>query len=228
MLSVTTGMAEGATVTSESAAGEGRLNDEYSKHYVKQAKIEGKFPAYHDVSGASDAPPSGSAYYFNGAFHQWLQEKFGLESYAQFWFRVVNGKNLTISGAFKDSFGIKLSQAWKQFEADYEVPAVAANPVAAGAVQDFFEPQALSYSLKNEAGSMYESLTSGGFAESGAAQRLVWLEASTGRVFLAEAGAQNSAMTVYKKLFTLRDCTNVRLSNDGRYLAAAYISGNSG
>lgn len=228
MLSVTTGMAEGATVTSESAAGEGRLNDEYSKHYVKQAKIEGKFPAYHDVSGASDAPPSGSAYYFNGAFHQWLQEKFGLESYAQFWFRVVNGKNLTISGAFKDSFGIKLSQAWKQFEADYEVPAVAANPVEAGAVQDFFEPQALSYSLKNEAGSMYESLTSAGFAESGAAQRLVWLEASTGRVFLAEAGAQNSAKTVYKKLFTLRDCTNVRLSNDGRYLAAAYISGNYG
>lgn len=228
MLSVTTGMAEGATVTSESAAGEGRLNDEYSKHYVKQAKIEGKFPAYHDVSGASDAPPNGSAYYFNGAFHQWLQEKFGLESYAQFWFRVVNGKNLTISGTFKDSFGIKLSQAWKQFEADYEVPAVVVNPVEAGVVQDFFEPQALSYSLKNEAGSMYESLTSAGFGESGSAQRLVWLEASTGRVFLAETGAQNSAKTVYKKLFTLRDCTNVRLSNDGRYLAAAYISGNSG
>jgi hypothetical protein len=37
MLTVTTGMAEGATVASESAAGEGRLNDEYAKHYVKQA-----------------------------------------------------------------------------------------------------------------------------------------------------------------------------------------------
>ena len=54
MLTVTTGMAEGATVTSESASGEGRLNDEYSKHYVKQAKIENQFPSYHDVSGASD------------------------------------------------------------------------------------------------------------------------------------------------------------------------------
>ena len=69
MLSVTTGMAEGATVTSESAAGEGRLNDEYSKHFVKQAKIEGKFPSYHDVSGASDVAPGGAPYYFNGAFH---------------------------------------------------------------------------------------------------------------------------------------------------------------
>lgn len=231
MLAVTTGMAEGATVTSESAAGEGRLNDEYAKHFVKQAKIEGKFPSYHDVSGSSDVPPSGSAYYFNGAFHQWLQEKFGLESYANFWFHIVNGKNLTISGAFKEIFGIKLSQAWKQFEADYEVPemaAAAANPVEAGLVQDFFEPAALNYTNKNEAGSMYESLTTGGFAESGDAQRLAWLEASTGRVYLAESGAQNSAKTVYKKLFTLRDCTHVRLSNDGRFLAAGYISGNSG
>ena len=122
MVTVTTGMAEGATVTSESAAGEGRLNDEYAKHYVKQAKIEGKFPSYHDVSGASDVSPSGSPYYFNGAFHGWLQEKYGLSAYADFWYRVVNGKSLTIAGAFKKSFGIKLSTAWKQFMADYYVP----------------------------------------------------------------------------------------------------------
>ena len=56
MLSVTTGMAEGATVAYESSTGEGegRLNDEYAMHSVKQAKIENKFPAYHDVSGAAD------------------------------------------------------------------------------------------------------------------------------------------------------------------------------
>ena len=228
MISVTTGMAEGATVTSESAAGEGRLNDEFAKHFVKQAKIEGKFPSYHDVSGASDTAPDGAAYYFNGAFHQWLQERFGMEPYAQFWYRVVNGKNITISGAFKDSFGIKLREAWKQFEKDYEVPELAANPVKAGLVEDFFEPKALSYSLKNEAGSMYESLTSSGFTETASAQRLAWLEASTGRVYLAEAGAQNSSKTGFRKLFTLRGCTSVRLSNDGRFLAAGYINGNSG
>ena len=101
MLSVTSGMAEGATVTSESAAGEGRLNDEYAKHYVKQAKIEGKFPSYHDVSGASDVSPSGAPSYFNGAFHDWLQKKYGMDAYVEFWYRVVNGKNITISGAFK-------------------------------------------------------------------------------------------------------------------------------
>ena len=94
MLSVTTGMAEGATVTSESAAGEGRLNDEYAKHYVKQAKIEDKFPNYHDVSGAADIQPGGAPYFFNGAFHQWLQDSYGLDAYADFWWRVVNGKNL--------------------------------------------------------------------------------------------------------------------------------------
>ena len=43
MLSVTTGMAEGATLTSESAAGEGRLNDEYAKHYVSRQKSKVSF-----------------------------------------------------------------------------------------------------------------------------------------------------------------------------------------
>ena len=227
MLSVTTGMAEGATVTSESTAGEGRLNDEYAKHFVKQAKIEGKFPSYHDVSGASDVAPGGAPYYFNGAFHYWLQEKFGMEPYSQFWFRIVNGKNLTVAGAFRESFGLKLSEAWKQFEADYEIPSVAANPVEAGVVQDFFEPETLSYSRKNDAGSKYESLSTGGFDGAEGAKRLVWLDGSTGRVFLAKSETQNDLKLTYRKLFTLRDITTVRLSNDGRFVAAGYISGNS-
>ena len=56
-LFVTSGLAEGATVTSESSYGEGRLNDEYALHIVKQAKLEGKFPFYSDVQGTSDKYP---------------------------------------------------------------------------------------------------------------------------------------------------------------------------
>ena len=56
-LTVTRGMAEGAAVASESITGEGRLNSEFSKHVIKQAKIEGQFPYYSDVQGASDKYP---------------------------------------------------------------------------------------------------------------------------------------------------------------------------
>ncbi len=239
MISVTTGMAEGATLTSESASGEGRLNDEYAKHYVKQAKLENQFPAYHDVSGSSDISPSGAAYYFNGAFHQWLQNNYGLESYSEFWYRVVNGKNITIAGAFKNSFGIKLQEAWLQFQNDYEVPDIPANPVSAGIAQDFFEPEGSDYSRMNDAGSLYGSLTT-------SAHRLVWLDRFGGRVFTlnSKASPGSPAHTpssstdsksrtttpkspAFRELFCFTGLTGVRLSNDGRFLAASYLSENS-
>jgi hypothetical protein len=233
MLSVTTGMAEGATVTSESAAGEGRLNDEYAKHYVKQAKIEGKFPSYHDVSGSSDVMPGGAPYYFNGAFHGWLQDKYGMESYAEFWYRVVNGKNFTISGAFKKAFGLKLKEAWKLFAADYEVPSLQANPVQAGLVQDFFEPDENDYSEKNNAGSVYESLSA---AVSAAGNKLIWMDRYGGRVFLREGDSaeqgdrdsdHDSDHDSDRQLFSLRGLTEVSLSSDGRFVAAGFMSDNS-
>ena len=232
MLSVTTGMAEGATVTSESAAGEGRLNDEFAKHYVKQAKIEDKFPSYHDVSGAADNTPGGAPYFFNGAFHQWLQDNYGMAAYAEFWYRVVNGKNITVAGAFKKSFGIKLRAAWKAFVDDYEVPSQAleaANPVSAGLAQDFFEPESDDYSERNDAGSIYGSLTSAG-------GRLVWLDRYGSRVFAAEStgrGAETPgsikgpSSPVPRLLFSQQGLSGVRLSNDGRFLAISYLSGNA-
>lgn len=213
MLSVTTGMAEGATVSGESASGEGRLNNEYTKHYVKQAKIEDKFPSYHDVSGSADVQPSGAPYYFNGAFHAWLQEKYGLEAYAKFWYRVVNGKNFTIAGAFKKAFGVKLKKAWKEFEKEYEVPAVAANPVEAGEAKDFFEADADDYSHLNKTGSVYNSLTAAG-------GRIAWIDSYGGRVYSALEGEKP------KHIFSQRGISDIKLSNDGRFLAISYISKN--
>jgi len=211
MLAVTTGMAEGATVVSESTSGEGRLNDEYAKHYVKQAKIEGQFPSYHDVSGASDVSPGGAPYYFNGAFHDWLQKKYGMEAYVEFWYRVVNGKNITITGAFKKSFGVKLKKAWKAFAEDYEVPELAANPVKSGEVLDFFQPELKDYSELNKAGSLYGSLNAGG-------NRLIWTDRFGGRVFLQEGEAKA------REIFSMRGLTGARLSSDGRFIAASYLS----
>lgn len=225
MFAVTTGMAEGATLTSESAAGEGRLNDEYAKHYVKQAKIEDKFPSYHDVSGASDGRPSGAPYFFNGAFHQWLQNEYGMEAYADFWYRIVNGKNLTVSGAFKKAFGVKLKTAWYDFETHYQVPDIPDDPVRAGLAQDFFQPDSSAYSQLNDSGSLYNSLTSAG-------GRLVWMDLLGGRVFAADAGAgtvtdDNNEAPVFHHVFSQRGLSSVRLSNDGRFLAVNYISINS-
>lgn len=129
LLTITTAWAEGATVSIESQNGEGRVNDEYALQMVKQAKIEGNFPKYSSVQGAIDVYPSTTeSYMFGGAFNAWLQNKYGMEKYAEFWYRCVNFKSITYFSCFKKVYGIKIKDVWKEFYDSIEVPEVCANP----------------------------------------------------------------------------------------------------
>ena len=213
-ITVTNGMAEGATVSYESSKGEGRLNDGYALQQIRQAKIEGKFPAYSDVKGASDAYPRNSFYYFNGAFAEYLQRTYGMQKYAEFWYRCINIEHIsdfTAGGAFKKTYGIKIKKAWKQFQEDLYVPEVAAaEPVAAGQALDFFEPQKAKLSIKNKAGSLYSNLCVGGDV-------LVFVDESCDTVYSYKNGK-------IKKLFTRDYLDSVKLSHDGRFLTVGYYT----
>ena len=219
---ISPGMAEGATVTSESASGEGRLNNEFAKHIVKQAKIENNFPSYYDVTGASDKYPVGSYYYFNGAFHQWLQEKYGLQKYAQFWYRLVNLKSLTVGIAFKKVYGIHLTTAWDNFIQDYQVPDISANLLDSGVVQDFFNSQNTFFSDVNNSGAHFVSLTRG-------KKSLAWLDSYGGKVNylpIPENQTQTTTMNKVQTLFYLPDAQKIALSQDNRFMAVSYYSEN--
>ena len=139
-----------------------------------------------------------------------------MEAYADFWYRIVNGKNLTVSGAFKKAFGEKLKNAWHDFESHYEVPEIPDNPVRAGLAQDFFQPDSSSYSQFNDSGSLYSSLTAAG-------GKLVWMDRLGGRVFAADEGD----VPVFRYMFSQRGLSDLHLSNDGRFLALNYISINN-
>lgn len=220
---ISSGMAEGATLTSESADGEGRLNDEFAKHFVKQAKIEGKFPNYYDVTGASDKYPVGSYYWFNGAFHQWLQENFGMQKYAEFWDQLVNLKSLTVGIAFKKIYELELKTAWEIFKNDYETPNVPANPLDSGLVQDFFISRNNFYSFENKIGSHFTSLSN---SEKG----IAWIDSYGGKIKYAPAPdpqAQKTAINSAETLFYLKNAQKIGLSQDNRFMAASYFSGNS-
>lgn len=194
-LTVTKGMAEGAAVAAESTGGEGRLNSEYAKHIVKQAKLEGKFPSYWEVQGASEKYPVGKYYYFNGAFHQWLCNKYGMEKYARFWYQLVNFKSVSAEIAFKKIYGIKIAKAWKAFEEEYEVPEVEA---AAGFYDEFIG--------KNKCGAVYLFLKKGG-------DRIIFGEDKTSAVYSPEG-----------KIFTIEGLQNAGISPDGRFITAIYNS----
>ena len=214
---VTSGMAEGATVSYESSKGEGRLNDAYSLQMVRQAKIEGRFPTYSDVKGSSDAYPMGSFYYFNGAFADFLQRNFGMHKYSEFWYRCINGEefsDLTTAGAFKKTFGIKLNRAWKMFENSIQLPEVAdANPLRAGQAFDFFDNQnkGRDFSLKNRSGSRFSNLRT---CETG----LAYVDDSCNTIYFVPEGKNP------QKLFHQDYLDGIRLSLDGRFLAISHYA----
>lgn len=219
MLTVTSGIAEGATLTSESAAGEGRLNDEYSKHLVKQAKLEGTFPNFYDVQGASDKYPGGTTYFFNGAFHQWLQDNYGMQSYADFWYNLVNINHVFLNSNFKSAFGINIKDAWKQFMADYEVPDIAANPITTD-IQDFFVPSSAKYSKLNNSGNRYFSLTASD-------DTLYWIDGVSNKIQYVSFDIFNDDKIRPKTLFTVSGIEKISVSKDNRFLAISYYSGNA-
>lgn len=159
---VSSGMAEGATLCSEAATGEGRLNNTISMLPVIQAKLENDLPGYFDVTGVSTIYPTGSFYQFNGAFHNWLQKKYGMEKYADFWYSAVNlggdSTKFTIGQVFKKVYGLSLNSAWEICFSEYPVPEIPGNPVAAGIAKDFFKPAENNYSINNKNGALYSSL----------------------------------------------------------------------
>ncbi len=216
-LFITSGWAEGATLTSESANGEGRLNDEYSKHIVKQAKIEGCFPEYDDVQGASDKYPFGAFYNFNGAFNEWLQKKYGMEKYAQFWYKCVNFQTISTRLAFKKIYGIKLQDAWHNFEDDLQVPDLPPNPMHSSAFEicDIFSGSRKKYSPKNNGGAIFSSIAQ-------SENSVAWLEEKSCAIFIASKEELRKENPKPKKLFCVDGAQKISLSRDGRFLVVFY------
>ena len=219
-ITVPRGMAEGAALASESITGQGRLNSEFSKHGIKQAKIEGEFPYYSDVQGASDKYPLGSFYEFNGAFYQWVQDKYGLEKYADFWYRLCNLKSISVSGAFKKAFGQTLRSAWKEFEGDLAVQVESSekNPVKSGFARDFFKPSSDDYSVANSSGALYENLKK-------CDQGLIYINSKNSSLYFVDKAQLSGEKEISpEKLFTLQQMEKADISKDGRFIALQIMS----
>lgn len=217
-LFITSGWAEGATLTSESSTGEGRLNNEYAKHTVKQAKIEGEFPLYEDVQGSRDLYPSGSFYYFNGAFDEYLQKTFGMKAYANFWYDCINLKSISLKKIFKNNFGENLNKTWLDFYSDVEVPEVKANPVKSQIVKDYFEIQSNDFSKENNSGALYSNLVS---SEKG----IYFLNQKNDTIYFQDFNDFSSSSKNFpKKLLNFSDISSFNVSQDGRFLALNILS----
>jgi len=207
------GMGEGAAVAQESKTEEGRLNDEFAMHQVKQAKIENKFPKYLDVQNITDYYPNGLCYYFNAAFTKWIQEKYGMQKYADFWFTCLNMQKLTLNGAFKSVYGANQDDLWQEFINAFYVPQIPANPVEADFANYIFGKK------ENSIGRHFSSLTAcnSGFA---------YIDSSCDSVFYADWNTLENNKKSAKKLFTLTNIDKINFSQNGQFLIATYYSTN--
>ncbi|HCA19841.1 MAG TPA: hypothetical protein DEO40_04125 [Treponema sp.] len=190
---------EGASVAEESRSGKGRLHDGFYLHTFRQAKLQGKFPTFADVTGARDTYPAGLLpYAFGGPFTEWLQEKYGMEKYAEFWYEGINMHAVTYGQAFKRAYGTSLSSEWKEFRESIFVPDVPPSPEDAAGIS-FAE----GLSSKAE---RCTSISSGG-------GKLLWVEDSTGNLMCREKDGN----VVIKSAVTGLQASSI--SNDGRYAA---------
>jgi len=197
---------EGAAVAFESADGEGRLNNGFSLHLVKQAKLENKFPSWQDAAGSKDIYPSGTIpYMFGGTFTSWLLEKYGSEKYTEFLYEC--GKlHITkmIGGIFKKIYKQSLKDAWNEFYESIEIDSIYTD------LSNFGMQEQNLINKKNE---LYRSLVScdKGFA---------WINMRNSSVYWL---SKDDILTGEKpkKLFTWKGLSSISLSEDGKYIAAS-------
>lgn len=222
LLFVTPGFAEGAAVASESMEGAGRLNDEFATHFVKQAKIEGSFPSYYDVQGTNSSSALALHYYFNGPFHEYLQNKYGMEKYALWWHRVVNMTRPGVNWSFYATYGTSIRKEWKLFQDSYEVPDVIKNPIENKLVKDFFIPESSYPSIENNSGTRFSDLQ---VSDKGLFfTKEYLLDKRTKQFFFVPNEMLNDKKIKPIKLFEHQLIDNFTVSKDSRFLTISYYS----
>lgn len=114
---------EGVAVSFESLGSFGRTSDPLTGALIRQDLLEGKFKSFTQTMGTWDNYPGRTLYYiYGGYFSSYLQERYGMDSYARLWHRLGSGlltrpldDFLFIQGHFRKVYGISLEEAWADF-----------------------------------------------------------------------------------------------------------------
>ncbi|MDR1895072.1 MAG: hypothetical protein LBQ61_10380 [Spirochaetales bacterium] len=134
-------MVEGVAVSFEGLGGFGRATDPLFREQVRQDIIEGKFLDGFQVSGGYDLPPRQGYYYqYGGLFSAYLQQTYGMETYARLWEALGQGKyrfsffpyRSGFYRHFQDTYPVSFTQAWENFRESLALTGVLENPDEAG------------------------------------------------------------------------------------------------
>ena len=178
----------------------GIIKDGFSLSMLSEAKSEGRFPSWLDSVGARDIYPESISKIALSAFAAYIQSRFGLEKYGQFFEEAGKVRFFKVTaGIFKEVYGKSINEVWKDFEdsiptTEKEVPG---KPI-----------------FKDEAESLYTFLIS---SEKG----LIYYDPSHAEV--SRLSKLNN-IDIKERLFAASDVTSLSCSDDKKKLAVSYKS----
>lgn len=189
----------------DAIANEHLLDDRVSLQILSQAKLEGEFPTWFQVSATRDIEPGEKLSIAAGtAFMAYLQQRWGFEKYAEFWKECSKLSVLFTAGIFHKVYGVTLDSVWKEFEEAIPLPAsLENNENLELKKQPFFW---------NDKESRYDSILTSEYG-------IIWYDSIRHEVDIFD---YNSPIKTRTLLFLGDSIEKMTLSPDGRYLSVSF------
>ncbi|SFI45888.1 hypothetical protein SAMN04487775_101515 [Treponema bryantii] len=197
---------EGTAYLKESEEpGEGRLNDGYFLQILSQAKLEGKFPNYYQVTTVRDSYPGEELSLAAGAgFAAFLMNTYGVEKYAELWKESGKINLMFTEGVFQNTYGKRLKELWAEFEEAVPLPD------ALLALESYELEGDLVFPKDKYAN--YENLLLTDYG-------IVWYDRIRHEVDIYD---ENNALKMRQLLFLADNVERLSLSPGGRYIAVSH------
>ncbi len=181
------------------------FRDSYYLPLLAQAKLEGKFPDWTQVTTVRDTYPGEELALAAGeGFSAYLMNAYGVEKYAELWKESGKLNPLLTQGVFYQTYGKRLKELWAEFEE--------AVPLPEGLTG--FESYALEGErlFPSDVEANYEHLLLTGYGT-------VWYDRIRHEVDIYD---EKSILKIRQLLFLADNIERMSLSPDGRYIAVSH------
>ena len=190
---------------SEEEKSQGRMKDGYFLQILSQAKLEGKFPNWFQVTTVRDIYPGEELVYAAGAgFAAFLMNEYGVEKYAELW--QESGKNhpFLTQGVFYTVYEKTLFELWKEFENQIPLPQ---DLELVNSFEDMSEPV-----FPDDPEANYEHLLLTNYG-------IVWYDRIRHEVDIYD---EKGLLKIRQLLFLADNVERMTASEDGRYISVSH------
>lgn len=207
LLSLPFSFADAFTFVEESKdSSYGQFNDGYFLQLLSQAKLEGNFPRWTQISVKRTVYPGPDyCYAAAAAFTAYIQQRWGMEKFYEFWAECSKLHLIRFTeGIFREVYGERLAVVWKDFKDSIPLPEDLEQ-------MEYLEPYTKEVFINDTEG-LYKDVVETAYG-------LVWYDDMRHEVDIFDT---DSPVKIRKLLFLANEVNRLAVSPDGRFLALSY------